>query len=144
MTQITKDDIIEKTKELAKMIAETEEVSFFKQAEEQLNENEKVKGLLKMIKDLQKQAVNFEHYGKTEALNKTETTLEKIQDQLDDMPIVQDFKQSQLEVNDLLQMVTTVISNTITNEIITATGGNLLSGETGSKVRNSDCAHEAK
>ncbi len=137
----SREEIVDKTRELARMIAETEEVKFFQQAEAQMNDNEKINQLLSMMKDLQKQAVNFEHYGKKEALEKTEKTLAKIQAELDEMPIVQDFKQSQEEVNDLMQMVTTVISNTVTDEIIIATGGNLLSGETGSQVRNSHCKH---
>ncbi len=33
MAKYTKDDIVQKAKELAKMIAETEEVEIFKQAE---------------------------------------------------------------------------------------------------------------
>lgn len=142
MSVFTKDDILEKTKELSKMIAATEEVEFFKRAEEQVNENEKIRSLIKMVKDLQKQAVNLEHLEKPEALAKTESMLEKVQRDLDEMPIIQDFKQSQLEVNDLLQMVTTVISNTVTDEIIKATQGNILSGETGSKIKYSDCSHE--
>ncbi len=135
----SREEIVDKTRELAKMIAATEEVKFFQQAESQMNDNPKITQLLGMMKDLQKQAVNFEHYGKKEALEKTENTLAKMQAELDEMPIVQDFKQSQEEVNELMQMVTTVISNTVTDEIIIATGGNLLSGETGSKVRNSAC-----
>ena len=33
MAKYTKDEIVEKAKEIAKMIAETEEVDFFKRAE---------------------------------------------------------------------------------------------------------------
>lgn len=41
MAKYTKDDIVQKAKELAKMIAETEEVEIFKQAEAKIHENEK-------------------------------------------------------------------------------------------------------
>lgn len=141
MANYTKDDIISKAKDLAKMIAETEEVDFFKRAEQQINENDKVSELLSVIKGLQKQAVNFQHYGKSEALQVTEKKLEKVELELDEIPIVQQFKDSQMEVNDLLQMVATVISNTVTDEIILTTGGDLLLGETGSQLKKSDCAH---
>ena len=43
------------------MIAKTEEVDFFKRAEAQINENEKVREKIATIKSLQKQAVNFQH-----------------------------------------------------------------------------------
>lgn len=55
--------------------------------------------------------------------------------EIDELPIVEEFKQSQVDVNDLLQMVSSQISNTVTDLIIEATEGDLLSGETGSKVR---------
>ena len=52
------------------MIAETEEVDFFKRAEAQIHENEKVSETIADIKALQKQAVNLQHYGKVEAYEK--------------------------------------------------------------------------
>lgn len=70
MAKYTKDDIVQKAKELAKMIAETEEVEIFKQAEAKIHENEKVRTMIAKIKSLQKQAVNLQHYGKVEALKK--------------------------------------------------------------------------
>ena len=59
-----------------------------------------------------------------------------IEKELDEMPIVSEFKEAQVEVNELLQMVSHSISHTVTNEIIESTGGNQLTGETGSAVRN--------
>ncbi|MDA6130820.1 YlbF family regulator, partial [Escherichia coli] len=58
MAKYTKDEIVERAKELARMIAETEEVDFFKRAEAQINENDKVSATITTIKGLQKQAVN--------------------------------------------------------------------------------------
>ena len=51
-----------------------------------------------------------------------------------------EFKQSQVDVNDLLQLVASTISNTVTDEIIKSTGGNLLSGETGAEIKNKNCS----
>ena len=141
MAKYTKDEIVERAKELAKMIAETEEVDFFKRAEAQINENEKIRATISNIKGLQKQAVNLQHSGKKEALKKTEDKITVLENELDEIPIVQEFKQSQIEVNELLQLVANTISNKVTDEIIVSTGGNLLSGETGSQIKNSDCSH---
>jgi cell fate (sporulation/competence/biofilm development) regulator YmcA (YheA/YmcA/DUF963 family) len=132
------------------MIAETEEVDFFKRAEAQLNENKKVHTLIADIKGLQKQAVNLQHYGKPEALKKVEDKIATIEQELDEIPVVQDFKQSQLEVNELLQIIASTISNTVTDEIIVSTGGDVLLGETGSSMQNGggaceshdDCDHD--
>ena len=46
MAKYTKDDIMKRAKELATMIAETEEVDFFKRAEAQINENQKVREMI--------------------------------------------------------------------------------------------------
>ncbi len=141
MGKFTKDDIVEKAKDLAKMIAETEEVVFFKKAEAKIHENEKVRTYISTIKALQKQAVNFQHYGKIEALKKTEEKIAALEKELDEIPVVNEFKESQVEVNDLLQLVAATISNKVTDEIIESTGGNLLSGETGAEVKNKSCSH---
>ncbi|WP_019391888.1 RicAFT regulatory complex protein RicA family protein [Priestia filamentosa] len=137
MKKYSKEDILLRARELAGMISETEEVDFFKRAEAKLNENEKVRLTINEIKQLQKQAVNFQHYGKTEALRKTEAKIDALQEELDNLPIIQQFKDSQGDINDLLQLVATTISKKVTDEIIISTDGNLLSGETGSQVKSS-------
>ncbi|MCT8139893.1 RicAFT regulatory complex protein RicA family protein [Anaerobacillus sp. CMMVII] len=130
----TKDDIILKAQELAKMIAETEEVEFFKQAELQVNENATIQELISKIKKTQKEAVNLEHYGKVEAQKNADVKIETLQDELDEIPLVKEFKQSQMDVNGLLQLVATTISNTVTDEIIKSTGGDVLKGTTATKT----------
>ncbi|MEH7118242.1 RicAFT regulatory complex protein RicA family protein [Neobacillus vireti] len=150
MAKYTKDDIVARAAELARMIAETEEVDFFKRAEAHIHENQKVKTLISDIKGLQKQAVNLQHYGKSEALKKVENKIASIEKELDEIPVVQDFKQSQVDVNELLQLIASTISNTVTDEIIVSTGGDVLMGETGASLKNgggacdnhSDCDHE--
>ncbi|MFC0558524.1 RicAFT regulatory complex protein RicA family protein [Halalkalibacter alkalisediminis] len=131
MTTIyTRDDIRLKAKELAKMMAETEEVDFFKRAEKQINEHLKIQELIAAIKKLQKEAVNLQHYGKSEALKEVEAKIDALHDEIDSIPLVQEFKSSQIEVNELLQMVSNTISKTVTDEIITSMGGDLLKGTT--------------
>ena len=142
MGKYTKDDIVAKARELAEMIARTEEVDFFKRAEAQTHKNEKVSRLIAEIKGLQKQAVNLEYYGKPEALRRTEEKIAALEKELDSIPIVQEFKQSQTEVNGLLQLVSTTISNKITDEIIASTGGDLLTGKTGAALQNSNNHHK--
>ncbi|MET3576788.1 RicAFT regulatory complex protein RicA family protein [Bhargavaea ullalensis] len=132
----TKHDIIEKAKELAEMISATEEVEFFKRAEEQINDNKSVREKIASLKSLQKQAVNFQQYGKERAQQLVEGKISQIEEELDNMPIVREFKQSQVDVNQLLQLVSNTIANDVTNRIIEETGGDLLRGETGSQVRN--------
>ncbi len=138
MTKIyTTDEIVAKAKELAHMIANTEEVEFFKKAEEKINENQFVREKIASLKTLQKSAVNFEALGKERGLQVIEGKIEGIEKEIDELPIVQEFKRSQVEVNQLLQLVSNSIANAVTDEVIESTGGDVLKGETGSKVRNS-------
>ncbi|MDV2685511.1 RicAFT regulatory complex protein RicA family protein [Alkalihalophilus lindianensis] len=126
----TREDIRMKAKELAKMMAETEEVDFFKQAELKINEHLRVQELIAEIKKLQKEAVNLQHYNKSEALKEVEQKIDALHKEVDDIPLVQEFKQSQIDVNELLQMVSKTISKTVTEEIITSMGGDVLKGTT--------------
>lgn len=138
MSQVlfTKDDLIKKSHEIAHMIANTPEVEFFKKAEAQINENQQVRERIASLKSLQKQAVNFQHLGKEKALKLIEDKIEKIEEEINAIPVVQQFKESQGDVNDLLQLVSNTIANNVTNEIIRSTGGDVLRGETGSYVAN--------
>jgi cell fate (sporulation/competence/biofilm development) regulator YmcA (YheA/YmcA/DUF963 family) len=128
---VTRKEIIEQAQKLAVLISRSAEVDFFKRAEQQIKRNSKVNKLIAEIKRLQKHAVHYEHYQKEKALKEVEQKIEELNNELDQIPIVQEFKQSQKEVNDLLQMITTIISNTVTDQIIESTGGNVLTGQTG-------------
>lgn len=134
MAKYTRKEVIEEAKQLAKKLANIEEIDRYKQLEVKINQNTKVQSHIKKIKALQKQAVNLQHYGKGEALKRVEEELERLQNELDEIPIVQEFKESQIIVNDLLQRITNTIANELTDEIIRATGGNVLKGETGKEL----------
>lgn len=127
----TQKEILDKARELASMISRTNEVDFFKRAELQIKHNERVQELIDSLKQKQKQMVMFESINKPELVKKVEDEFNAMQDELDAIPIVNEFKQSQVDVNDLLQMVTNVITNTVSERIILDTGGNPLTGETG-------------
>lgn len=137
MANYTKDDLIKRAEELAEMIAATEEVEFFKKAEAQIHENKRVRELIASLKSLQKQSINFEHYGKERAYQQVQDRITSVENEINDIPVVQEFKQSQVEVNELLQMVSSAISNKVTNIIIESTDGDLLRGETGAQKNNS-------
>ncbi|MED1721622.1 RicAFT regulatory complex protein RicA family protein [Brevibacillus parabrevis] len=127
----TQKEILDKARELAAMISRTNEVDFFKRAELQIKHNERVQDLIDKLKQKQKQMVMFESINKKELVEKVEAEYNQLQEELDAIPLVTEFKQSQVDVNDLLQMVTHVITNTVSERIILDTGGNPLTGETG-------------
>jgi cell fate (sporulation/competence/biofilm development) regulator YmcA (YheA/YmcA/DUF963 family) len=138
----TRENVLAEAKRLAEMLSSTDEIERFKQVEAKLNENQKVQRLIQKIKTLQKQAVNFQAYGKQEALKKVEEEIERLQNEIDEIPVVQEFKETQIVVNDVLQLVSGTIAREVTNRVIESTGGDVLSGETGSKSKNKiGCSH---
>src|SRR5690625_3411287 len=136
MKVYTRKEVLDEAKQLATMLAKTEEIERFKQLEAKINSNEKVQRLISRIKSLQKQAVNLQAYDKKEALKKVEAEIDRVQDELDRIPIVQEFKEIQGVVNDVLQLVSGTIAREVTNHVIKDTDGDLLKGETGSKIKN--------
>ena len=70
------------------------------------------------------------------SFKKVEAEIDALQDKLDSIPVVQQFKSSQTYVNDLLQLVASTISNNVTDEILISTGGDVLKGETGATVES--------
>lgn len=142
MAQYTRQQILDEAKKLAEMLSNTEEIDRFKQVEAKINANQKVQKLIQKIKTLQKQAVNFQAYGKEEALKRVDEEINRLQNEIDEIPVVQEFKEIQITVNDVLQLVSGTIAREVTNNVIESTDGDLLSGETGSKVKNKvGCDH---
>lgn len=132
----TRKEVLDEAKQLAAMLAKTEEIERFKQLETKINQNEKVQKLISRIKALQKQAVNLQAYDKKEALKKVEAEIDRVQDELDSIPIVEEFKEVQAIVNDVLQLVSGTIAREVTNHVIKDTGGDLLKGKTGTKLND--------
>ncbi|ASK63455.1 hypothetical protein CFK37_15475 [Virgibacillus phasianinus] len=142
MAEYTRKQILDEARNLAQMLASTEEIDRFKQVEAKINDNQKVQKLITKIKALQKQAVNFQAYEKKEALKRVEEEIDRLQAEIDDIPVVQEFKETQGVVNDILQVVSGTIAREVTNDVIRSTGGDVLAGETGSKSKNnSACSH---
>lgn len=140
-TVINHNVIIDKAKELAEMIANSAEVEFYKKAEQQIKANVKVQELISKIKKKQKEAVALEALGRAELIKKVEAEMDELHDELDGIPLVSEFKQTQMDINDLLQMVTNVIANSVSEKIIVSTGGDPLSGETGYARTKADDDH---
>ncbi|HAM80416.1 RicAFT regulatory complex protein RicA family protein [Ornithinibacillus bavariensis] len=142
MAEYTRSEVLAEAKKLAEMLANTEEIDRFKQVEAKLNENQKVQKTIQKIKTLQKQAVNFQAYEKREALKRIEEEIDRLQVEIDEIPVVQEFKETQIVVNDVLQLVSTTIAREVTNRVIESTGGDPLTGKTASGEKHSiGCDH---
>src|SRR5699024_11977219 len=118
--------VMNETRLLAKMLANTEEIDRFKQVEAKINSNEKVQKLISKIKLLQKQAVNLQAYDKAEELKKVEAEIDQLQEELDSITVVMEYKEIQGVVNDVLQMVSGTIATEVSNHVISDTAVDLI------------------
>lgn len=119
---IVREDILDKAKELAGLLATSNEVQFFQQAEQQIAGNDHIQTLISAIKKKQKEIVAFESFDNKKMVEKIEKEIDELQDQLDSIPIVSQFKQSQEDINYLLQLVMSVIRDTISDTITVEEG----------------------
>ncbi|WP_422661492.1 RicAFT regulatory complex protein RicA family protein [Paenibacillus sp. EC2-1] len=119
---IIREDIMEKAGELAELISTSEEVRMFQQAEEKIRNHERVQDLIKTIKKKQKEIVAFETFQNKDMVAKIEREIEQLQDEIDGIPLVVEFQQSQSDINYLLQLVVSVIHDTVSQKVNVETG----------------------
>ncbi|URN93488.1 MAG: YlbF family regulator [Candidatus Pristimantibacillus lignocellulolyticus] len=112
-----KEDIQEKARELADLLAQSEEVKQYRQAESKIQNHERVQQLITTVKKKQKEAVAFESFNNPDMVAKIEAEIASIQDELDGIPVVNTFQQSQSDINYLLQLVISIVRDTLTDKI---------------------------
>lgn len=115
---IVREDIMEKAKEMAQMIASTDEVKLYQQAEKKVQNHERIQELIRQIKKKQKEIVAFETFENQEMVKKIEGEIQQLEEELDQIPLVQQFKQTQSDINYMLQMILNVIQDSL-SELIT-------------------------
>lgn len=114
---IVREDIINKAKDLAQLISTSNEVQLYQQIEKQVSGNERIQKLIKDIKKKQKEAVAFESFKNPTMVQKIEGEIDALQEELDGIPIVNEFKQTQEDLNYLLQLVMGVIRDSLSDMI---------------------------
>jgi cell fate (sporulation/competence/biofilm development) regulator YmcA (YheA/YmcA/DUF963 family) len=120
---IVREDVLAKAKELAELISTSTEVEMFRKAEKLIAQNERVQNLISAIKKKQKEIVAFETTFKNpDMVKKIEAEIEALQDELDEIPVVSEFKQTQQDINYLLQLVIGVIRDQVAEKINVETG----------------------
>lgn len=119
---IVREDIMEKAKELAELIGTSEEVQHFQKAEKLIQRHERVQELISMIKKKQKEIVAFESFQNKAMVEKIEREIDVLQDELDGIPVVSEFQQSQSDINYLLQLIMSVIRDTVSEKVNVESG----------------------
>jgi len=119
---VVRQDILEKAKELAQLISSSDEVETYQKAEKMINGNERVQSLIKLIKKKQKEIVGFEYFQNEQMVKKIEGEIADLQDELDGIPLVGQFQQTQADINYLLQLTISVIKDTVSERINVSMG----------------------
>jgi cell fate (sporulation/competence/biofilm development) regulator YmcA (YheA/YmcA/DUF963 family) len=114
---VMKEEILNKTKDLANLIMSSREIDFYRQAETKVNNNERVQELISLIKKRQKEAVAFESFQNQKMVEKIEGEIATLQDELDSIPIVNEFQQAQQDINYLLQLIMKVITDSVSEKL---------------------------
>lgn len=115
-------------KKFSEQVSATAEVQRFRQAEKQVKDSAKVSLLIESIKKKQKELVHAKHYHKSEYVRMLEIELEQLQNEFDNLPIVREYQQYQVELNDLLQMIQSIVAETVSAKIHVETGGEVAKG----------------
>jgi len=119
---VIREDIMKKAKELAELIGTSEEVQQFQKAEKLIQKHDRVQALISAIKKKQKEIVAFETFQNQAMVQKIEREIEELQDELDQIPLVTEFQQSQSDINYLLQLVVSVIRDTVASKVNVESG----------------------
>ncbi|MCD8793089.1 RicAFT regulatory complex protein RicA family protein [Staphylococcus gallinarum] len=106
-----KDEILAEADRISERIKDLDIVKEYHRVEQQIHNNKQIEQKMKDLKKNQKQSVNLQNYGKTEALKQSEGKIQEIEQNINILPIVEEFKESQAEVNDLLQMLISTMSD---------------------------------
>jgi cell fate (sporulation/competence/biofilm development) regulator YmcA (YheA/YmcA/DUF963 family) len=119
---IVREDILAKAMELAELLTTSNEVQIYQKAESKIAGNDHIQTLISAIKKKQKEIVAFESFQNKKMVDKIEKEIDELQDELDGIPIVSEFKQTQEDINYLLQLVMSVIRDTISEKISVEAG----------------------
>ena len=120
---LVREDIMAKAKELASLLSTADEVEVYQQAEKKVNAHTEVQETIKVIKKKQKEIVGFEHFKNQKMVDKIEKEIEELEEKLNEYPVVNEFKQSQEDINYLLQLVIGIIRDTVSEKIAVDTDG---------------------
>jgi len=114
---LVKEDVVAKAKELADLIASSDEVHVFREAERKVSAHTEVQDIIKQIKKKQKEIVGFEYFKNEKMVQKIESEIAELEERLNGYPIVEEFKQTQEDINYLLQLIIGVIRDTVSEKI---------------------------
>lgn len=103
--------------ELLSLLKENEIVCQFKGLEEKVQQNQSLDRLVEDIKQAQKDAVQFAHYGKPAAEQEAIKRADRLTKEFEQHPLVIAYREQLAEANDLLHHLTNLIQQQLNEKI---------------------------
>ena len=107
----------QEVEKLLDLLKNHESVQQFQTVRNRAENHPKLKELEAQIKAAQKDAVNFEHYVKPEAQRQAVAEINRLNKEYKSHPLVESYRQSLIEADELLQHVSTMIQKKV-NQVI--------------------------
>lgn len=111
-----KEEILAEADRISERIKALDTVKDYHNVESQIHQNKNIEQRMKELKKNQKQSVNLQNYGKTQALKASEDKIQHIEENINILPIVEEFRESQTEANELLQMMISTMSDRLNQQ----------------------------
>lgn len=100
------DDIIAQSEKILDLVKENEDFITYQSLYSKIKNNIEIQEVEKRIKELQKQAVNLEYYGKAEMLNVVELEILELNELLRQKPLYNEYINALIGLDELIQTIT--------------------------------------
>jgi cell fate (sporulation/competence/biofilm development) regulator YmcA (YheA/YmcA/DUF963 family) len=107
------EKIDQELEHLIDLLTQKDEIVAFKTAEENISDNKWIQEKIELIKEKQKNLVNFEYYEKPQAYKKTLNEVEVLNNEINMNISVQKYRTSLAEANEIVQHLFKRIQNEI-------------------------------
>ena len=98
---------------LIDMVLKNEDIQRYKRIEKIVNNNKQLKDKINQLKAVQKQLINAEQIGKTQAIIEFEKRYNMLLNEIESYPLMSDYLALQGDINEMLQQVQSIIETGI-------------------------------
>lgn len=106
------------TSKLLTLINQNEKIKRYKHLEKIINNNDEIMSLLEQIKEAQQQMVNANHIENKSIYNKYKERHDRLYEQIDNIPLLNEYLALQGEINEVLSYITETIEDGIEKELL--------------------------
>ncbi|MFC4769609.1 YlbF family regulator [Effusibacillus consociatus] len=114
---VDRNELLGHAFELGSLIADSPEVEEYKRTKDTMESHPQIKPLLAKLREMQQEYEKLQAYSRGPHLKGLEDSISETLAKLDEFPEVVAFKQSSAKVDELLQSVTTLLTNCITGKV---------------------------